>query len=96
MRNGWQSGILMVAAVMFGIWELGDASWHVARLWPVQVIASSIWPVLKSQWQVAGSYGILWLLPFAMLAAGIMTGLVTPKKDHRSIGTGTSTGESHD
>ena len=71
MRTSRIRGMWLLAAALLASIEFGYAHLQQLALWPVQLIASSLWRLFGDQASGGTSCAAAWLPPAALLLAGL-------------------------
>jgi len=83
MRIGRIAGSWTLAAALLAGLELGYAHLRQLDLWPLELIASSLWRLLGQRLAAAGAGGHLWMAPVGVLIAGLAVEAVAAWRDRR-------------
>jgi len=83
MRMGRIAGQWVLAAALLAGLELGYAHLRQLDLWPLELIASSLWQLLGQRLTAAGDGGHLWMIPVGVLIAGLSVEAVAVWRERR-------------
>jgi hypothetical protein len=94
MRNGQRAGILMAAALLLGMWQVGYGDLHLEALWPLWIIGWSAWRALDAHLQASGLYQALRAVPIGLMVAGVVVWLTELVRRRRQTWESLGRGES--
>ena len=80
MRTNRIRGMWLLAAALLASVEFGYAHLHELALWPMQLIASSLWRLFGEQAGGTTSCAAAWLPPVAVLLAGLAAEVLAVRK----------------
>jgi hypothetical protein len=86
----------MMAAALLASLEFGYAHLRQVGLWPLELIASSIWRLLQEHLTAAGPGNKLWVMPLGVVMAGLLVEVVGIWRERRQSWRETADGDDHE
>jgi hypothetical protein len=93
MRSASWAGALILIAAVLAFCELSYAHAAFRAMWPLQVLALSVWRLVHVPWTAL--HPMPWVAPLAFVLAGILL-WIAESRNRRKARAGMVKGESHE